>query len=171
MVKRGTQAFWLSRWIRQSNWPNTCIWINSFIHELRGLLECLAYLCIFKWFFYPLSSQDPSASDSKDKGKYVIEGVIWLSACQKEKTVVGVSLWYSRLRIWCCHTLWLWLLLWHGFDLWPGNFCMPWAMAKTTTTTKPPQKNPWWKDSRIQSQEATLDSWFTALIWACTLIC
>ena len=21
-------------------------------------------------------------------------------------------------------------LLWHGFNLWPGNFCMPWAWQK-----------------------------------------
>ena len=21
-------------------------------------------------------------------------------------------------------------LLWHGFDPWPGNFCMPWAWPK-----------------------------------------
>ena len=26
--------------------------------------------------------------------------------------------------------LWLWLHLRHGFDPWPGNFCMLWAQAK-----------------------------------------
>ena len=28
--------------------------------------------------------------------------------------------------------LWLWLQLWHGFNLWPGNFCM--------SQVYPPQK-------------------------------
>lgn len=26
--------------------------------------------------------------------------------------------------------LWLWLLLWCGFNPWPGNFCMLWAQLK-----------------------------------------
>ena len=26
--------------------------------------------------------------------------------------------------------LWLRSLQWHGFDPWPGNFCMPWAWPK-----------------------------------------
>ena len=30
--------------------------------------------------------------------------------------------------------LWLWLLLWHGFDPWPGNFCMLWTWPRTKKT-------------------------------------
>ena len=26
--------------------------------------------------------------------------------------------------------LWLWLQLWHGFDPWPRNFCMPQAQPE-----------------------------------------
>ena len=32
--------------------------------------------------------------------------------------------------------LWLWLQLWHRFDPWPGNFCMPWARPKKVTKHK-----------------------------------
>ena len=32
--------------------------------------------------------------------------------------------------------LWLWLLLWHRFDPWPGNFCMPQVQPKEGVTAK-----------------------------------
>ena len=25
---------------------------------------------------------------------------------------------------------WLWLQLWHGFNPWTGNFCLPWVWPK-----------------------------------------
>ena len=28
--------------------------------------------------------------------------------------------------------LWLWLQLWHGFDFWLGNFCMPRVVDKNS---------------------------------------
>ena len=55
--------------------------------------------------------------------------------------------------------LWLWLLLWCGFYLWPGNFCLPWVQPKQTKKNK--QKNPkkvgWsgaWK-SKIGAKDIT----------------
>ena len=32
--------------------------------------------------------------------------------------------------------LWLWLLLCHGFNLWPGNFGMPWDRQKKKKVSK-----------------------------------
>ena len=32
--------------------------------------------------------------------------------------------------------LWLGSQLWHGFDLWPKNFCMPWAQPNKQTKGK-----------------------------------
>jgi len=30
--------------------------------------------------------------------------------------------------------LWVWLLLWLGFDIWPGNFCIPQAQLKKNSS-------------------------------------
>ena len=44
--------------------------------------------------------------------------------------VLGVHWWLSGLRIRCWFLLWLWLLLWCGFNPWPENFQMPWEWPK-----------------------------------------
>ena len=36
---------------------------------------------------------------------------------------------------------WLGLLLWHRFNLWPGNFCMPWAVPMHAYIQKEMRKN------------------------------
>ena len=43
---------------------------------------------------------------------------------------MGVLLWHSGLRIWSL--MCLGSMLWHGFDFWPANFCMPreWSKMK-----------------------------------------
>ena len=47
---------------------------------------------------------------------------------KKKEAEAGVPLWHSGLRIQRhCR---LQLLLWHRFDLWPRNFCMPWVWPK-----------------------------------------
>ena len=37
---------------------------------------------------------------------------------------------------------WLGSLLWHGFEPWPRNFCMPWARPKQKTPNKQTNKKP-----------------------------
>ena len=50
--------------------------------------------------------------------------------CLEIKMVdTGVPWWLSGLRIWC-FLPWFGLLLWHGFDPWPGNFHIPWAQLR-----------------------------------------
>ena len=36
--------------------------------------------------------------------------------------------------------LWLESLLWHGFDPWPRNFCMPWVQYKKKKERKEERK-------------------------------
>ena len=49
------------------------------------------------------------------------------------------NLWSSLVAQWAkdpvLSLLWLWLLLWHGFDPWPGNFCMLQAGPKKKKRT------------------------------------
>lgn len=40
--------------------------------------------------------------------------------------LTGVSWWLSGSRIWHCHCLRLWSLLWYRFHSWPRNVHMPW---------------------------------------------
>ena len=44
--------------------------------------------------------------------------------------------------------LWLLIHLWHGFDPWPGSFCMPWVCTIPTTTTPTTKKR-----SKVQVEE------------------
>ena len=44
--------------------------------------------------------------------------------------ISGVLLWCKGLRIHGCYCNLLGLLLWHGFDLWPRNFLMPWVQSQ-----------------------------------------
>jgi len=37
-----------------------------------------------------------------------------------------VTQWVKDLAL---SLLWLWLELWHGFDPWARNFCMPWVVV------------------------------------------
>ena len=49
------------------------------------------------------------------------------------------SCWSSLVAQWVkdpVSLLWLGLLLWHGSDPWPGNFCMPWAQPKKKSHQK-----------------------------------
>ena len=43
---------------------------------------------------------------------------------------LGVPLWCNGLRVWLVKVLWLWLLLCHGFNSWPGNCHIPCGVAK-----------------------------------------
>ena len=44
--------------------------------------------------------------------------------CRLKSSIWDFLLWCKGLKI---LLLWLWLMLWHGFDPWPGNFHMPWV--------------------------------------------
>ena len=46
------------------------------------------------------------------------------------KCKYGVPWLLSGLKGLALSLLWLWLLLWHEFDPWSENFCMPWARSK-----------------------------------------
>ena len=40
---------------------------------------------------------------------------------------MGISLVAQQVKDLMLSLQWLGLLLWHGFDPWPGNFHMPWV--------------------------------------------
>ena len=48
----------------------------------------------------------------------------------KEKKFSGSSLVAQWVKDLALSLLWLWLLLWHKFSPWPGNFHMSWAGLK-----------------------------------------
>ena len=54
----------------------------------------------------------------------------WVFLLCKKNRVLGVLLWYSGLRIWCCHCSSLGRCCGMGFDPWPWNFHMPWVWGK-----------------------------------------
>ena len=53
---------------------------------------------------------------------------------QKEKKKKGKKSWSSlvaqQVKDLALSLLWFWLLLWHRFDPWLGNFCRPIGVAK-----------------------------------------
>ena len=94
--------------------PSVHLWLQSQLHctdpcELRFPLAVSDLGVLGDSAFFPrtLPCEDSSLS----------------SAWKGEKASAGVAWWYSVKNP-------VLSLLWHGFDPWPGNFCMSWVQQK-----------------------------------------